>query len=52
MHPMVQRIERWLLDKPIPFARNPRTHSDAQIAQISSGKSPATRKGLHGESEI
>jgi DNA modification methylase len=35
MHPMVQRIEQWLLDKLIPFARNPRTHSDAQIAQIA-----------------
>src|SRR5712691_11012055 len=35
MHPMVQRIEHWLLDKLIPWARNPRTHSDAQIAQIA-----------------
>jgi ParB-like chromosome segregation protein Spo0J len=35
MHPMVRRIEHWLLDKLIPFARNPRTHSDAQIAQIA-----------------
>src|SRR6266852_524824 len=35
MHSMVQRIEHWLLDKLIPFARNPRTHSDAQIAQIA-----------------
>jgi ParB-like chromosome segregation protein Spo0J len=34
-HPMAQRIERWLLDRLIPFARNPRTHSDAQIAQIA-----------------
>src|SRR5204863_5591491 len=25
----------WLIDKLIPFARNPRTHSDAQIAQIA-----------------
>jgi DNA modification methylase len=33
--PLVQRIERWLIDKLIPFARNPRTHSDAQIAQIA-----------------
>src|SRR5580704_11387593 len=35
MHPMVQRIEMWLLDKLIPFARNPRTHSDEQVAQIA-----------------
>ena len=34
-HHLVQRIERWLIDKLIPFARNPRTHSDAQIAQIA-----------------
>src|SRR6202167_3704190 len=32
---MAQRIERWLIDKLIPWARNPRTHSDAQIAQIA-----------------
>src|SRR5437660_11303596 len=35
MHPMVQRIEHWLLDKVIPYARHPRTHSEAQIAQIA-----------------
>jgi DNA modification methylase len=35
MHPIVQRIEHWLLDRLIPFARNPRTHSEAQIAQIA-----------------
>ena len=29
------RIEHWPLDKLIPYARNPRTHSDAQIAQIA-----------------
>src|ERR1041384_1993613 len=34
-HPMARRIEHWLLDKLIPLARNPRTHSDAQIAQIA-----------------
>src|SRR5579863_8265706 len=32
---MAKRIELWLIDKLIPFARNPRTHSDAQIAQIA-----------------
>src|SRR6266853_663667 len=32
---MVKHIELWLLDKLIPFARNPRTHSDAQVAQIA-----------------
>ena len=32
---MARHIELWLLDRLIPFARNPRTHSDAQIAQIA-----------------
>ena len=35
LHAMVKHIELWLIDKLIPFARNPRTHSDAQIAQIA-----------------
>src|SRR6202140_2844731 len=35
LYSMVKHIERWLIDKLIPFARNPRTHSDAQIAQIA-----------------
>jgi|SRR5579871_1727237 len=34
-HPMAWRIEQWLIEKLIPYARNPRTHSDAQIAQIA-----------------
>jgi len=34
-HSMARRIEHWLLDKLIPYARNPRTHSDAQVAQIA-----------------
>src|SRR5882757_9084713 len=33
--PMAQHIEVWPIDKLIPFARNPRTHSDAQIGQIA-----------------
>src|ERR1700730_16934895 len=33
-HPMALRIEHWPLEKLIPYARNPRTHSDAQVAQI------------------
>src|SRR5258706_11122640 len=32
---LVQRIEHWALEKLIPFARNPRTHSEAQVAQIA-----------------
>jgi len=34
-HPMAQRIEHWPLEKLIPYTRNPRTHSDAQVAQIA-----------------
>ncbi|HTU48594.1 MAG TPA: site-specific DNA-methyltransferase [Bryobacteraceae bacterium] len=30
-----ERIEHWPLDKLVPYARNPRTHSDAQVAQIA-----------------
>src|SRR5689334_8080249 len=33
--PMAQRIEHWPLEKLIPYARNPRTHSDAQVVQIA-----------------
>ena len=32
---MAKGIENWLIDKLIPYARNPRTHSDSQIAQIA-----------------
>ena len=32
---IVKHIELWLIDKLIPFARNPRTHSEAQVAQIA-----------------
>jgi DNA modification methylase len=28
-------IERWPIERLVPFARNPRTHSDEQIAQIA-----------------
>ena len=33
--PIAQRIELWLIDRLIPFARNPRTHSEAQVTQIA-----------------
>src|ERR1700676_5155909 len=33
--PMAHRIELWPIDRLIPFARNPRTHSEAQVAQIA-----------------
>jgi DNA modification methylase len=32
---MAQHIEVWAIGKLVPFARNPRTHSDAQVAQIA-----------------
>ena len=34
-YPMAQRIELWPIDKLIPYAKNPRTHSEAQVAQIA-----------------
>jgi ParB-like chromosome segregation protein Spo0J len=30
-----KQIEQWPIDKLIPYARNPRTHSDAQVDQIA-----------------
>src|SRR6202167_1029572 len=35
LHSMAKQIELWVIDKLIPWARNPRTHSDAQVAQIA-----------------
>jgi DNA modification methylase len=32
---MAKHIEMWLVEKLIPWARNPRTHSEAQVAQIA-----------------
>jgi len=32
---MVKHIEIWPIDRLIPYARNPRTHSETQIAQIA-----------------
>ena len=32
---MARRIEIWPVEKLIPYARNPRTHSEAQVAQIA-----------------
>jgi hypothetical protein len=29
------RIEHWPLDRLVPYARNARTHSDDQVAQIA-----------------
>jgi DNA modification methylase len=33
--PMAQRIELWPLDRLVPFERNPRRHSEEQIARIA-----------------
>jgi hypothetical protein len=35
LHRMARHIEMWLVDWLIPWARNPRTHSDAQVAKIA-----------------
>ena len=32
---LAKRIELWSTPRLIPFARNPRTHSDAQVSQIA-----------------
>ena len=32
---IAKHIEMWSVDRLIPWARNPRTHSDAQVAQIA-----------------
>ena len=32
---VAKHIEMWLIEKLIPWAKNPRTHSDAQVAQIA-----------------
>ena len=32
---IARRIELWPVEKLVPFSRNPRTHSDAQVAQIA-----------------
>jgi ParB-like chromosome segregation protein Spo0J len=32
---LAERIEHWPTTKLVPYARNARTHSDAQIAQIA-----------------
>jgi DNA modification methylase len=32
---MARRIEIWPIEKLIPYARNPRTHSEAQVAQLA-----------------
>ena len=32
---VTKHIQQWPVDRLIPYARNPRTHSDAQVAQIA-----------------
>src|SRR5438477_1392052 len=34
-HPHELQIESWAIERLVPYARNARTHSDAQIAQIA-----------------
>jgi ParB-like chromosome segregation protein Spo0J len=35
MNATAKHIEQWAIDELIPYARNPRTHSEAQVAQIA-----------------
>ena len=32
---MAKQIEHWPIERLVPYARNARTHSDAQVAQIA-----------------
>jgi DNA modification methylase len=34
-YPRAQKIELWPIDRLIPYTKNPRTHSDAQVEQIA-----------------
>ena len=34
-HVLAQRIELWFIKRLIPWAKNARTHSDTQVAQIA-----------------
>jgi ParB-like chromosome segregation protein Spo0J len=35
IHNPADKVERWSIDKLVPYARNARTHSDEQISQIA-----------------
>ena len=35
LNAMAKHIEHWPVDRLIPYAKNPRTHSDAQVAQVA-----------------
>jgi ParB-like chromosome segregation protein Spo0J len=35
VEPPRMEIQTWNIDRLTPYARNPRTHSDAQVAQIA-----------------
>ena len=35
MTALAQRMELWPVEKLVPYARNPRTHSEEQVAQIA-----------------
>lgn len=35
LHNPADKVERWAVDKLVPYARNARTHSDEQISQIA-----------------
>ena len=37
-HNPADKVEHWPIDKLIPYAKNSRTHSEEQVAQIAAGK--------------
>ena len=34
-HNPADKVERWKIEKLVPYARNARTHSDEQVGQIA-----------------
>ena len=34
-HNPADKVERWSIDKLVPYARNDRTHSDEQVGKIA-----------------
>lgn len=37
-HNPADKVEQWSIDRLVPYARNARTHSDDQVAQIAAEK--------------
>ena len=44
------KVERWAIDRLIPYAKNARTHSDAQIAAIAASIKESSLHHSNGSS--